>query len=125
MRAYAPGMSVSLVARQNEITPNQVSTWRWLYAEGRLSAVGPARRWCRLPNYRALQHQVHGLQRCNGCSARRPSRMKSCARRWIWRSQKNGCCGRPRAGRRYAVKTIAETVGVSRSNLIDIKFEFK
>src|SRR5438045_6686249 len=33
---YAPGMSVSLVARQHGIAPNQVFTWRRLYAEGAL-----------------------------------------------------------------------------------------
>ncbi len=31
---YAPGMSVSLVARKHGIAPNQVLTWRQLYAEG-------------------------------------------------------------------------------------------
>ena len=37
---YVPGMSVSLVARQHRIAPNQVFTWRRLYAEGALSADG-------------------------------------------------------------------------------------
>ena len=37
---YAPGMSVSLVARQHGVAPNQVFKWRQLYAEGALSAVG-------------------------------------------------------------------------------------
>ena len=32
---YAPGMSVSLVARQHRIAPNQVFTWRRLYARAR------------------------------------------------------------------------------------------
>ena len=35
---YAPGMSVSLVARQHGIQPNQLFTWRRLYAAGALSA---------------------------------------------------------------------------------------
>ena len=37
---WAPGMSVSLVAQQHGIAPNQLFTWRRLYAEGALSAVG-------------------------------------------------------------------------------------
>ena len=37
---YAPGMSVSLVARRHGIAPNQLFTWRRLYASGALSAVG-------------------------------------------------------------------------------------
>ena len=36
---YAPGMTVSLVARQHGIAPNQLFSWRRLYAEGALSAV--------------------------------------------------------------------------------------
>src|SRR5437868_13343448 len=37
---YAPGMSVLLVARQHGVAPNQVFTWRRLYAEGALLAIG-------------------------------------------------------------------------------------
>jgi transposase len=37
---YAPGMSVSLIARQHGVAPNQVFKWRQLYGEGALSAVG-------------------------------------------------------------------------------------
>ena len=33
---YAPGMSVSLVARQHGIAANQVFTWRRLYCPGRI-----------------------------------------------------------------------------------------
>ena len=35
-----PGMSVSYVARRHRIAPNQLFTWRRLYASGALSAVG-------------------------------------------------------------------------------------
>src|SRR5260370_4847094 len=37
---YAPGASVSLVARRHGIAPNQLFTRRRLYADGALSAVG-------------------------------------------------------------------------------------
>lgn len=37
---YALGMSVSLVARRHGIAPNQLFTWRRLYASGAQSAVG-------------------------------------------------------------------------------------
>src|SRR5437868_9432876 len=90
---YVPGMSVSLVARQHGIAPNQVFTWRRLYAEGALSAVGAGEQVVPASEYRALQHQVRELQRLLG---KKPSRTRSCARRSIWRSQKNGCCGHPR-----------------------------
>ena len=63
---YAPGMSVSLVARQHGIQPNQVFTWRRLYAEGALSAVGAGEEVVPASDYRALQHQVRELQRLLG-----------------------------------------------------------
>ena len=65
-RTYEPGMSVSLVARQHGIAPNQVFTWRRLYAEGALSAVGAGEEVVPASEYRALQHQVRELQRLLG-----------------------------------------------------------
>jgi transposase len=63
---YAPGMSVSLVARQHGVGPNQVFTWRRLYAEGALSAIGAGEEVVPASEYRALQHQVRELQRLLG-----------------------------------------------------------
>src|SRR5271165_2054935 len=63
---YAPGMSVSLVARQHGVAPNQVFKWRQLYAEGALSAVGAGEEVVAASEYRALQHQVRQLQRLLG-----------------------------------------------------------
>src|ERR1700747_842407 len=63
---YAPGMSVSLVARQHGGAPNQVFTWRRLYAEGALSAIGAGEEVVPASEYRALQHQVRELQRLLG-----------------------------------------------------------
>jgi len=63
---YAPGMSVSLVARQHGVAPNQVFTWRRLYAEGALSAIGAGEEAVAASEYRALQHQVRELQRLLG-----------------------------------------------------------
>jgi transposase len=62
----APGMSVSLVARQHGIGPNQVFTWRRLYAEGPLSAVGAEEEVVPASEYPALQYQVRELQRLLG-----------------------------------------------------------
>ena len=53
-----PGMSVSLVARQHGVAPNQVFTWRRLYSEGALSAIGAGEEVVPASEYRALQHQV-------------------------------------------------------------------
>ena len=63
---YAPGMPVSLVARRHGIAPNQLFTWRRLYASGALSAVGAGEEVVAASEYRALQHQVRELQRLLG-----------------------------------------------------------
>ena len=52
--------------RQHGIAPNQVFTWRRLYAEGALSAVGAGEEVVPASEYRALQHQVRELQRLLG-----------------------------------------------------------
>jgi transposase len=63
---YAAGMSVSLVARQHGVAPNQLFRWRRLYAEGALSAVGAGEEVVPASEYRALQSQVRELQRLLG-----------------------------------------------------------
>jgi transposase len=63
---YAPGISVSLVARRHGITPNQLSRWRRLYAEGALSAVGAGEEVVPASEFRDLQSQVRELQRLLG-----------------------------------------------------------
>jgi len=57
---------VSLVARQHGIAPNQLFSWRRLYAEGALSAVSAGEELVPASDYRALQHQVRELQRLLG-----------------------------------------------------------
>jgi transposase len=61
-----PGMSVSLVARQHGIAPNQVFTWRRLYAEGALSAVGAGEAVVPASEYRGMQRKVRELRRLLG-----------------------------------------------------------
>ena len=90
---YLPGMSVSLVARRHGIAPNQLFTWRRLYASGALSAVGAGEEVVAASEYRALQHPVRELQRLLG---------KKTLENEILREPldlvqpKNGCCAHPR-----------------------------
>jgi transposase len=63
---FAPGMSVSLMARQHGVAPNQLFTWRRLYAEGALLAVGAGEEVVAASEYRALQHQFRESQRLLG-----------------------------------------------------------
>ena len=89
---YVPGMSVSLVARQHGIAPNQVFTWRRLYAEGALSAVGAGEEVVPASEYRALQHQVRELQRLLGKKTLEDEVLRDALE---LAPPKNGCCGRP------------------------------
>jgi transposase len=63
---YAPGMSVSLVARRHSVPPNMVFRWRRLHAEGALSAVGAGEEVVPASEYKALQNEVRALQRLLG-----------------------------------------------------------
>ena len=66
---YAPGMSVSLVAQQHGVAPNQVFTWRRLYAEGALSAIGAGEEVVPASDTARCSTRCAN---CSGCSARRP-----------------------------------------------------
>src|SRR3712207_1828734 len=59
---FAPGMTVSLVARQNGVAPNQRFTWRRLAAQGALTATGAEEEVVPASDYRALQNQGRDLQ---------------------------------------------------------------
>jgi transposase len=61
-----PGMTVSLVAGQNGVNPNQLFTWRRLAAQGALTATGAEEEVVPASDYRALQNQVRELQRLLG-----------------------------------------------------------
>src|SRR5262249_36315064 len=63
---FAPGMTVSLVARQHGVAPNQLFTWRRLVAQGSLTAAGSGEEVVPASDYRALQHQVRELHRLLG-----------------------------------------------------------
>ena len=63
---FAPGMTVSLVARQNGVNPNQLFTWRRLAAQGALTATGAEEEVVPASDYRALQNHVRELQRLLG-----------------------------------------------------------
>jgi transposase-like protein len=55
---YTPGASVSMVARRHGVAPNQVFSWRRLYSEGALSAVGAGEAVVLASEYRALARRA-------------------------------------------------------------------
>jgi transposase len=63
---YQPGATVSLVARQHGVGPNQLFTWRRLAAQGALTAAAAGEEVVPASEHRALQQQVRELQRLLG-----------------------------------------------------------
>ena len=63
---YAPGASVSFVARRHGVAPSQLFAWRRLAAEGALTAAGAGEPVVPASEYKALQAQVRELQRLLG-----------------------------------------------------------
>ncbi len=63
---YAPGASVSFVARRHGVAPSQLFAWRRLAAEGALTAAGAGEPGVPASEYKALQAQVRELQRLLG-----------------------------------------------------------
>ena len=113
---YAPGMSVSLVARQHGVAPNQVFKWRQLYAQGALSAVGAGEEVVSASEYRALQHQVRELQRLLGKKTLENEILRDALGSGT--AKKTAVAVALARSRGHPVKRVAETLGVARSNLI-------
>ena len=78
--------------RQHGIQPNQLFTWRRLYAAGALSAVGSGEEVVPASNYRALQHQVRELQRLLGKKTLETEILREAL---DFAQPKKGCCARP------------------------------
>ena len=87
---FAPGMTVSLVARQNGIAPNQLFTWRRLAAQGGLTATGAEEEVVPASDYRALQNQIRELQRLLGKKTLEAEILKEALE--VASGPKRGCC---------------------------------
>ena len=77
--SFEPGMTVSLVARQHGVAPNQLFTWRRLVTQGSLTAAGSGEEVVPASEYRALQNQVRELHRLLGKRRWKP---RSSRRHW-------------------------------------------
>src|SRR4051794_1300194 len=74
---FAPGMTVSLVARQNGVNPNQLFTWRRLAAQGALTATGAEEEGCAclgLPRPPEPSARIAGAARQEDLGSRSPER---------------------------------------------------
>jgi len=114
--AFEPGMTVSLVARRHGVAPNQLFTWR-LVAQGALTAAASGEEVVPASDYRALQSQVRELQRLLGKKTLEAEILKE-AFEHAARSKKRLRLP-PSPPKDVPMKTVAEVIGVSRSNLIE------
>src|SRR5204863_1331150 len=105
-----PGMSVSYVARRHGLSPSLVFRWRRLMSEGGKEAVRADDDVVAASEVRRLEERVRELERLLG------------ARPWRSRSSRKTDLAVALAGAgRFSMKTIAATLGVARSNLVERK----
>src|SRR5215467_910025 len=100
---FEPGMTVSLVARRHGVAPNQLFTWRRLVVEGALTAAGSGEQVVPASDYRAdagSRDPQGGARTCHGV-------------------KKTAAAAAVAAEGQFPMTTVAEVIGVSRSNLME------
>lgn len=90
---YAPGASVSSVARQHGVNPNQLFSWRRLAAEGAYTAAAAGEEVVPASEHRALQQQVRELHRLLGKKTLEAEILKEALQQV--EPKKDCCCARP------------------------------
>ncbi|MPW11607.1 IS3 family transposase [Paraburkholderia sp. CNPSo 3155] len=112
--SFEPGKSVSMVARQHGVNPNQLFHWRKLYQDGSLSAVSAGEEVVPASELNDALRQIRELQRLLG---------KKTMENEILREAMEGgevakmdCALALIAGGR-AVKQVCDVLGVARSNV--------
>lgn len=88
---YEPGMTVSLVARQHGINPNQLFHWRKLERSGALTAVEAGETVVPATELEAARRQIRELQRLLGKKTLEAEILREAVevareRKWIARS---------------------------------------
>lgn len=88
---YEPGMTVSLVARQRGVNPNQLFHWRKLERLGALTAVGAGETVVPAAELEAARRQIRELQRLLGKKTLEAEILREAVevareRKWIARS---------------------------------------
>src|SRR5215472_8342453 len=113
---FEPGMTVSLVARRHGVAPNQLFTWRRLVAQGALTAAGSGEEvGVGLPSLAEPGTRAATAARQEDTGSRDPQG----GARTCHGVKKTAAAAAVAAEGRFAMKTMAEVIGVSRSNLIE------
>ncbi len=89
--SFEPGKSVSMVARQHGVTPNQLFHWRKLYQDGSLSAVSAGEEVAPASELSDALKQIRELQRLLGKKTMENEILREAvevvkSRKWIARS---------------------------------------
>ncbi|AUT75540.1 IS3 family transposase [Paraburkholderia hospita] len=114
--SFEPGKSVSMVARQHGVNPNQLFHWRKLYQDGSLSAVSSGEEVVPASELNDALKQIRELQRLLGKKTMENEILREAVE--VAKSPKMDCAltliarGRP-------VKRVCEVLGVARSNVAD------
>jgi transposase-like protein len=107
--------SVSVVARRHGVAPNLLYRWRRLMLEGGSVAVADDGEVTGNKTVRQMEERIRELERQLGRKTLAVEILKEAL--YKSRSKKQILLSRLFAEGRYAMKTIAETLGVARSNL--------
>ncbi|WP_155741136.1 IS3 family transposase, partial [Burkholderia pseudomultivorans] len=112
--SFEPGKSVSMVARQHGVNPNQLFHWRKLYQDGSLSAVKAGEEVVPASELADALKQIRELQRMLGKKTMENEILREAVE--YGRGKKMDSALALAAGGR-PVKLVCEVLGVSRSNV--------
>ncbi|NIF51262.1 IS3 family transposase [Burkholderia sp. Ax-1724] len=112
--SFEPGKSVSMVARQHGVNPNQLFHWRKLYQDGSLSAVSAGEEVVPASGLSDALKQIRELQRLLGKKTMENEILREAVEGG--EVAKMDCALALIAGGR-AVKRVCDVLGVARSNV--------
>ncbi|MDO3623759.1 IS3 family transposase [Ralstonia pseudosolanacearum] len=112
--SFEPGKTVSMVARQHGVNPNQVFHWRKLYQDGSLSAVSAGEEVVPASELAEALKLVRELRRMLGKKTMENEILREAVE--YGRAKKLDCALAIVAGGR-PVKQVCEVLGVARSNV--------
>jgi transposase-like protein len=111
--SFEPGKTVSMVARQHGVNPNQLFHWRKLHQDGGLSAVSAGEEVVPASELSDALKQIKELQRMLG---KKTMEVEISRSRGVSPSKKMDCALAIIAGGR-PVKQVCDVLGVARSNV--------
>ena len=114
-----PGMSVSYVARRAGVAPSLLFNWRRRMLEGGQRAVQADEDVVGTSRVRELERRVRELERLLGRKTMEVEISQGSARRRAGKKTELATAIMERSEGRFAMKAVADTLAVARSNLIE------